>query len=148
MAARLLRAWKLRTPSHMVRPSATSWSKEYLVGSCFTSQYCRGIARSERGLEQPGGAHAAADAHRDDAPALALPLQLEQQRAGHPGTGHAVRMSDGDRAAVRVQLIHRDAEPVAAVHDLRGEGLVQLDDVDVVDGEAGALEQLRHREHR
>ena len=41
-----------------------------------------------------------------------------------------------------------DAELVAAVDDLRRERLVQLDDVDVVDLEAGALEELRHREDR
>src|SRR2546427_696663 len=33
-----------------------------------------------RRLEQPGGAHAAADAHGDDAPALLLPAQLVEER--------------------------------------------------------------------
>src|SRR5262245_32185672 len=122
MAARLLRAWKLRTPSHIVRPSATSWSKEYFVGSCFTSQYRRGID-SACGFEESRGAHAATDAHGDDAPALALALQLEEQRAGHARARHPVRVADRDRAAVRVELLHRDAEPVATVHHLRREGL-------------------------
>src|SRR5438309_4106325 len=73
-------------------------------------------------LEQPGRTHATADAHGDDAPALLAALQLVQQRAGHPAPGHAVRVSDRDRAAVRVEPRGVDAEAVAAVHDLRCEG--------------------------
>src|SRR5262249_35363669 len=120
MAWRLLRAWKLRTPSHIVPPSATSWSNEYFVGSCLTSQYPRPIASGSppktgsrcEGTPRPPPP---ADAHGDDAPALAAALQLEQQRAGHARAGHAVGMADRDRAAVGVELIQRDAEPVAAV---------------------------------
>ena len=40
-------------------------------------------------------------------------------------------MADGDRAAVDVQLLGVDAEPVAAVDHLHGEGFVQLPQVDV-----------------
>src|SRR5216684_3491010 len=97
-------------------------------------------------LEQPGRAHAAADAHGDDAPALLPAMQLVQQRAGHPAPGHAVRVADGDRAAVRVEPLRVDAEAVAAVHHLRREGLVQFDDVDVLELHVRVLEQLRHRE--
>src|SRR5262249_11532790 len=74
MAWRLLRAWKLRTPSHMVPPSATSWSKEYFVGSCLTSQYPRPIASgrlpNQSAASKRPAAPATADAHGDDAPAL------------------------------------------------------------------------------
>src|SRR5881396_909714 len=101
-----------------------------------------------RRLEQPGRAHAAADAHGDDAPALLPPAQLVEQRPGHARAGHAVGVADRDRAAVRVELLGVDAEAVAAVDDLRGEGLVQLDDVDVLELEPRMLEQLRHREDR
>src|SRR2546422_9636464 len=101
-----------------------------------------------RRLEQPGRAHAAADAHGDDAPALLPPAQLVEQRPGHARAGHAVGVADRDRAAVRVELRGVDAEAVPAVDDLRGEGLVQLDDVDVLELEPRVLEQLRHREDR
>src|SRR5438876_5812981 len=99
-------------------------------------------------LEQPGRAHAPADAHGDDPPALLPPAQLVEQRPGHARAGHPVRVPDGDRAAVRVEPLGVDAEAVAAVDDLRGEGLVQLDDVDVLELHARVLEQLRHREDR
>src|SRR6185369_3706111 len=66
--------------------------------------------RPSSGLEETRGAHAAADAHRDDAPALLLATELEQQRADHARAGHPVRMSDRDRAAVRVELRRIDAE--------------------------------------
>src|SRR5262249_23344635 len=99
-------------------------------------------------LEQPGGPPAAADAHGDDAPPLLLASQLVEQGPGHPAAGHAVRVADRDRAPVRVELLRVDAEPVAAVDDLGGEGLVQLDDVDVLELHAGVFEQLRHGEDR
>ena len=57
-------------------------------------------------------------------------------------------MADGDGAAVDVEPVVGDAELVAAVDHLHREGLVQLPQADVVDLEAGALEQPRHREHR
>src|SRR5437667_12134155 len=101
-----------------------------------------------RRLDQPGRPHAAADAHGDDAPALLPPAQLVEQRPGHARAGHAVGVADRDRAAVRVELLGVDAEAVPAVDDLRGEGLVQLDDVDVLELEPRLLEPLRHRDGR
>src|ERR1051326_1089552 len=65
-------------------------------------------------LEQSGGAHAAADAHGDDAVFRAAPLALDQDVAGHPRARHAVGMADRDRAAVDVEGLFGNAEPVAA----------------------------------
>ena len=59
------------------------------------------------------------------------------QRGHDAGAGHAERVAEGDGAAVDVELVPRDAELVADGHDLRGERLVDLDEVDVVDGHAG-----------
>ena len=78
----------------------------------------------------------------------AAPLAFDQDMAGHARAAHAERMADRDRAAVHVELVLRNAEPVAAVEHLAGERLVQLPQVDVVHLHAGALQQLRHREHR
>ena len=57
-------------------------------------------------------------------------------------------MADRNGPAVHVQHVVRNAQPVAAIHHLAGERLVQFPQVDVVHAQAGALQQLRHREHR
>src|SRR5947209_19140335 len=69
-------------------------------------------------LEQPRGAHAAADAHRHDGMLCAAALALDQNMAGHARPAHAERMPNGDRAAVHVQVLLRNAEPVATVEHL------------------------------
>src|SRR6185312_3613193 len=77
-----------------------------------------------RELDQPGSAHAAADAHRHHAVFGLAPLTFEQDVAGHARARHAIGMADGDRAAIDVHAIVRDAEPVGAIDHLRREGLV------------------------
>ena len=51
-------------------------------------------------------------------------------------------MADRDRAAIDVVPGGIDAELVAAVQALAGEGLVELPDLDVVDLQALALQKL------
>src|SRR6266536_5139911 len=99
-------------------------------------------------LEQSGCAHAAADAHGDDAVLGAAPLALDQDVAGHARPRHAVGMADGDGAAVDVEALVGDAEPIPAIQYLDGEGFVEFPDVDVVHLEPVLLEQLRHGEYR
>src|SRR3989442_6096275 len=106
------------------------------------------LTRLVAGLEEPRGALAAANAHGHDAVARLRVQHLVGDRAHHAPAGHAERVADRDRAAVPVELLRVEAEPVATVDDLRGEGLVQLPDVDVADLEARAPEELRHREDR
>src|SRR5712691_4651764 len=106
------------------------------------------LTRLVAGLEEPRGALAAADTHGHDAVARLRVQHLVGDRAHHARAGHAERVADRDRAAVPVELLWVEAEPVATVDDLRGEGLVQLPDVDVADLEARAPEELRHREDR
>src|SRR5215208_2028554 len=100
-----------------------------------------------RHLEQPGGAHAAADAHRADDVLGAAALALDEGVADHAGAAHAVGVADRDRAAVDVERVVRDAELVAAVEHLHRERFVQLPQIDVVDRQAVALQQARDREH-
>src|SRR6476646_8444021 len=83
-------------------------------------------------LEQPGAALAAADAHRDHAPLGLAALTFLQDVAGQARAGHAERMPDRDRAAIDVVFRRIDAELVAAVEALTGEGLVELPEIDVV----------------
>src|SRR5688572_8807820 len=64
-----------------------------------------------------------------------------------PLAAHAVRMPDRDRAAVDIQPLIRNTEAVAAVEHLHGEGFVELPQIDVLDAQAGALEELRHGKH-
>ena len=60
------------------------------------------------------------------------------QGAGDAGAGHAEGVADGDGAAVDVQAVHVDAEVAVRGDHLGGEGLVDLDQVDVADGHSGA----------
>ena len=69
-------------------------------------------------------------------------LQAVEQRAGDAGAGHAERVADRDRAAVHVELVDVDAQVAVAGDDLRGERLVDLDQVDVVDGHPGPGQRL------
>src|ERR1700733_3042615 len=99
-------------------------------------------------LEQPGGAHAAADAHGYDRKlGLAAPA-LDQGVTGETRAGHAIGMADRDRAAIDVDLFRIDSQFVAPIDHLHREGLVQFPQIYVVDLETVAFEQARHREHR
>src|SRR5438105_13416480 len=97
-------------------------------------------------LEQAGGAHAAADAHGDDRALRLAAAAFDQDMPGHARAAQAVRMPDGDGAAIDIELVRRNAEAVAAVQHLTGERFVELPQVDVVHGEPLLLEQLRYGE--
>src|SRR6202140_3131883 len=104
--------------------------------------------RSAIDFEQAGAALAAADAHRHHAPFRLAPAPLLKDVAGQPRACHAERMADSDRAAIDVVLVGIDAELVARIQALAGEGLVELPNVDVVHLEALALQKLRARVDR
>src|SRR5690349_19316818 len=95
-------------------------------------------------LEQTRRAHAAADAHGDHRVFGLAAAALDQSVTGEARAGHAVGMADRDCAAVDVDLVGVDAELVAAIDHLHGEGFVELPQADVVDGEAVALEEARY----
>src|SRR5439155_24764749 len=59
------------------------------------------------------------------------------------------RVSAADRAAVRIQalVIGIDADAVAPGEHLDGEGLVELEEADVVERQTGLLENARGRGH-
>src|SRR3954447_8826119 len=95
-------------------------------------------------LEQACAALAAADAHRDDAPLGLAPAAFLQDVAGETRAGHAEGMADRDRTAVDVVLLGIDAELVARIEALAGEGFIELPEIDVVDLQAMALQEFRH----
>ena len=63
----------------------------------------------------------------------AAAAQLADEGGGEAGAGAAEGVAEGDRAAVDVELLLVDAELAGAGEDLGGEGLVELDQVDVVE---------------
>ena len=99
-------------------------------------------------FEQTRRAHSAADAHGDDDMFRAAALAFDQCVARQTCAAHSVGVADRDRAAVHIQDLVGNAELVLAIEHLDREGLVQLPQVDVVDLQAEAIEQLRHGEHR
>src|SRR5580692_5411540 len=99
-------------------------------------------------FEHRGDALAAADTHGDQRVPAAGPAQLVQGLDDQDGTGGAERVTEGDAAAVRVGPLRRQAEFAGDGERLRGERLVHLEHVDVVDLEVGPLEDLAHRGYR
>ena len=96
-------------------------------------------------LHDHGHALAAADAHRLEAEGVVRVLQAVEQRGHDAGAGHPERVAEGDRPAVDVELLLGDAEVPGRGDHLGGERLVDLDEVDVVDGHSGAGERLAAR---
>mmetsp|Transcript_21061 Transcript_21061/g.81578 ORF Transcript_21061/g.81578 Transcript_21061/m.81578 type:complete len:451 (-) Transcript_21061:3205-4557(-) len=99
-------------------------------------------------FEHAGRAHAAADAHRHADTLGTAALAFDEGVAGQALARHTVGVADRDRAAVDVELVHRDAQCVGAVQHLNREGLVEFPQVDVGDGQAQLLQHLGHGEHR
>src|SRR5262249_47566683 len=99
-------------------------------------------------FEQSGHSLAAADAHSHDAVFGFAPPHLVSNRSDQPRSGHSERVADRDRAAVDVELLRINAQAVAAVDDLNGEGFVQFPEGNVLDFQAVALQQLRDGEAR
>src|SRR5437899_6254142 len=84
-------------------------------------------------LEHRGDALADADAHRDERVAAADTLQLTGGGQCDARARGAERVADRDRTAVHVDpaVVERQLEPAQASQHLRGEGLVDLDHVNV-----------------
>src|SRR6266540_4801856 len=132
------------SPAATKQRARAAWSHRPLPHPPVTSACGEGLVVR---LEEPGGALTAADAHGDHAVARLAAEHLVGEGADHARARHAEGMAYRDRAAIDVELLRIDTEPVAAVDDLRGERLVQLPHVDVVDLEVVAREELRYREH-
>src|SRR6185295_14363545 len=92
--------------------------------------------------------HAAANAHCNDTAFGLTALTFNEHVAGHTGAAHAKRMTDRDRAAVDIEPVMRNSEPVAAVECLAREGFIEFPEVDVRHLETLFLKKLRHRKHR
>jgi hypothetical protein len=71
-----------------------------------------------------------------------------QQRGRQLGAGAAERVAEGDRAAVDVQPIRIDRKLAKAGEHLGRERFVQLDEIDLVERQAGDLQDLADRGNR
>src|SRR5450755_4917097 len=80
-----------------------------------------GTAGSVEAFVDDGHALAAADAHGFQAEGGVAFAESVEQGGGDPGPGHAVRVADGDAAAVHVELVDVDAQSAVAGDGLRGE---------------------------
>src|SRR4051812_24839305 len=93
-------------------------------------------------LDEGAGTQTATAAHGDEPVAVAGAGQLVDGLGDQEATGATQRMAQGDGAAVGVDAGHVRTQLARPGQHDGGEGLVDLEDVDVVDGEAGVLEQL------
>src|SRR4051812_19551294 len=125
-----------------------TWYSNKGHGACGAVPFAVLSSVSAVNLEQSRAALAAADAHRHDAPFGLAALAFLEDVAGETRAGHAEGMADRDRAAVDVVLVGIDAELVARIEALAGEGFVELPEIDVVDLQAMTLQQLRHGKDR
>src|SRR4051812_3718225 len=82
-------------------------------------------------LDHRGDALPDADAERGDAVPGAAAPELPGERGDETSSRATQRVAEGDRAAVDVEALFVDPELAHAGDHLRGEGLVDLDQVDV-----------------
>src|SRR6185295_7443227 len=96
-------------------------------------------------FKDTSSAHPATNAHGHHAVARLASFHLVQDRRRQLRAGAAERMAERDRAAVDVEPIGIDRQRAQAGEDLRGEGFVQLDEIDLVEGQAGELQRFLDR---
>src|SRR5690606_34163751 len=97
------------------------------------------------GLQNRRDTLSAADALRRKAERLAFALQQARDLAGDPCAGCAERMAKRDGAAIEIGFREINARLMNNGERLGGEGFVQLDDINILDGEAGALQRFLGR---
>src|SRR5918912_3332949 len=102
------------------------------------------LVRLLHSFDQKRDAHAAADAEGGEAVARASLVHLVEEGGGDAHTRAADGVAERDGAAVNVEA--RGVEPKLAVagDDLRGEGLVKLDEVNLVEREVLSFQQAAH----
>lgn len=88
-----------------------------------TTPYALRSGRQRSAAQQSRGFHR----HPPDSPArpLSSPPELVEQRHHLAGSCAAQRVSQGDGAAVRVDLVQRDSQRLHTVHSLGGGGKVR-----------------------
>src|SRR3954447_25851314 len=99
-------------------------------------------------LDDGRNAHAAADAERGEAVALLAALELVDEGAEDHAGGRAEWVARRDGPTVDVDLVRGQVEVLHEPQDDGRERLVDLDEVEVVDGQPGLLQRLAGRGRR
>src|SRR6187397_357373 len=89
-----------------------------------------------------GDAHAAANAERGESLFGVALLHLVQQRGENARARGSDGMAYGDRAAIDIDLARIEAEVLVHRQGLCGEGLVSLDEVEIIELPAGLFQRL------
>src|SRR5271166_2897988 len=89
----------------------------------------------------------AADARGRDSILRFTAAQLVHQRDDQPRSGRAQRMPERNRAAVHVDLVAIEPQLLLNRKILRGEGLVHLDEINVVELQSGFFQCDARRRH-
>lgn len=87
-------------------------------------------------------AHAAADAQGGQAEAVAAPFHFVEQGNEDAGAGAADGVTQADAGAVDVGDFPVETEEFLAGKVLRSEGLVNFNEVEILQGKTGALQGL------
>src|SRR6185437_6319310 len=97
----------------------------------------RRMSRPSDPLHGEGNTLADPDAHRTQRPPAAGALQLIHGSGGEPRTAHAERMAERDGPPLRIHMsrIIGDSQLPQHREPLGGESLVELDQVEIVDGQ-------------
>ena len=128
------------------RSPAPEWSPSARAEAiCVATPSAPSISSALGVLDDRRHALADADAEGGDAVAAAAAAQLPDEGVSEAGAGAAERVAEGDRAAVDVEPLLVDPELAGAGEDLGGEGLVDLDQVDLVERQAGGVERPADR---
>lgn len=91
-------------------------------------------------LKDSSHTHTSTNAHGGDTDLLTLALELGEEGSDLAGTGAAERVTEGDGTTLGVDLLDGGTDLLDGVDGLGGEGLVDLKDVNIVDGQASALD--------
>src|SRR4051812_10968664 len=140
--------WASACPSSAWSPAG--WARPWrstttplVRGRCSASASAKRRSRgSAQALDDGGVGQAATLAHRLQPVTAAGALQLVEER-GHELRARAPeRVTEGDGATVDIDLVHVGMVLLLPGQHHGGERLVDLEQVDVVDGEAGPLQRL------
>src|SRR5205807_7707357 len=114
----------------------------------WSASYRRSALLRLDALDQGACPEPAPATHRYEPDLLVGSLELVQKRCDEPGAGRAERMAERDRAPVNVDAIHIGLELASPGSHDGGEGLVDLDQVDVAQRHLVSLEELLRRRNR
>src|SRR5689334_15537996 len=130
-----------------IRPQPTTPTFLIAMGMPFFSRMSMRCARGSAPVERGREAHPARHAERREPVLRSATAELVQERHDDARSRAPDRVAERDRAAVHVEALLRDAELAVAREHLRREGLVELDEVVVVDREPVELLERAHGGH-